>query len=249
MLSTPADKYLCISLIPEWWGWGDPGVYHHPNTRWQHRPQFRACKSILACDTWYHRGVTITLVLKQLDVWNHTTSLPNCFIVVCVCTPCLSSLLPQKYVRAHFNYSPKTDDEIPCQPLGLRFEKGDILEISNQDDPDWWQVIHVVIMPTVLFSGIVAFWAIHTVRIPLFSNYCTHALVIIKTEWFNVFCILFTVGVVLLVCRLERYLMTAQRVCLAWFQPDIASNSQSTNTHLPLILTTLFREFLHYQTL
>jgi hypothetical protein len=44
-----------------------------------------------------------------------------------------------KYVRAHFNYSPKTDDEIPCQPLGLRFEKGDILEISNQDDPDWWQ--------------------------------------------------------------------------------------------------------------
>ena len=136
--------------------------------------------------------MTITLVLKQLDVWNHTTSLPNCFIVVCVCTPCLSSLLPQKYVRAHFNYSPKTDDEIPCQPLGLRFEKGDILEISNQDDPDWWQVIHVVIMPTVLFSGIVAFLAIHTVRTPLFSNYCTHALVIIKTEWFNVFCILFT---------------------------------------------------------
>lgn len=49
--------------------------------------------------------------------------------------------LRQKYVRAHFNYSPKSDEEIPCQPLGLKFEKGDILEISNQDDPDWWQVM------------------------------------------------------------------------------------------------------------
>jgi MAGUK p55 subfamily protein 5 len=44
-----------------------------------------------------------------------------------------------KYVRAHFHYAPTTDEDIPCQPLGLRFEKGDILEISNQDDPEWWQ--------------------------------------------------------------------------------------------------------------
>jgi MAGUK p55 subfamily protein 5 len=44
-----------------------------------------------------------------------------------------------KYVRAHFHYSPKADEEIPCQPLGLKFERGDILEISNQDDPEWWQ--------------------------------------------------------------------------------------------------------------
>ena len=54
--------------------------------------------------------------------------------------PSLPVTSPQKYVRAHFNYHPKGDDEIPCQPLGLRFEKGDILEISNQDEPDWWQV-------------------------------------------------------------------------------------------------------------
>ena len=53
---------------------------------------------------------------------------------------------PQKYVRAHFYYNPKTDEEIPCQPLGLGFEKSDILEISNQDDPDWWQVRTLLIV-------------------------------------------------------------------------------------------------------
>ena len=63
--------------------------------------------------------------------------------------------LPQKYVRAHFNYSPKTDDEIPCQPLGLRFEKGDILEISNQDDPDWWQVYIQLSMYCCLRSEVI----------------------------------------------------------------------------------------------
>lgn len=46
----------------------------------------------------------------------------------------------QKYIRAHFNYNGKLDEEIPCKSLGLSFRKGDILEISNQDDPNWWQV-------------------------------------------------------------------------------------------------------------
>ena len=46
----------------------------------------------------------------------------------------------QKYVRAHFNYNGRLDEEIPCKALGLNFQKGDILEISNQDDPFWWQV-------------------------------------------------------------------------------------------------------------
>ena len=32
------------------------------------------------------------------------------------------------------------DEEIPCKELSLNFSRGDILEISNQDDPDWWQV-------------------------------------------------------------------------------------------------------------
>ncbi len=43
-------------------------------------------------------------------------------------------------MRAHFNYDSHRDDEIPCKGLGIAFQKGDILEIVNQDDPNWWQV-------------------------------------------------------------------------------------------------------------
>ena len=46
----------------------------------------------------------------------------------------------QKYVRAHFSYDGEIDEQVPCKELALSFSKGEILEISNQDDPDWWQV-------------------------------------------------------------------------------------------------------------
>ncbi len=43
-------------------------------------------------------------------------------------------------MRTHFNYNGQLDEEIPCKAVGLAFQKGDILEISNQDDSNWWQV-------------------------------------------------------------------------------------------------------------
>ena len=43
-------------------------------------------------------------------------------------------------MRAHFNYDGRLDDEIPCRELGLNFQKSDIMEVSNEDDPNWWQV-------------------------------------------------------------------------------------------------------------
>lgn len=45
----------------------------------------------------------------------------------------------QVFVKAHFNYDPKGDTMIPCKEAGLKFDEGDILQIVNQDDPNWWQ--------------------------------------------------------------------------------------------------------------
>ena len=42
-------------------------------------------------------------------------------------------------VRAHFKYDPAVDKLIPCPEAGLGFNKGDILHIVSQDDPNWWQ--------------------------------------------------------------------------------------------------------------
>ncbi|XP_061818032.1 55 kDa erythrocyte membrane protein isoform X4 [Nerophis lumbriciformis] len=46
---------------------------------------------------------------------------------------------PMTYMRAQFNYDPCMDDLIPCKEAGLRFQTGDIIQIINKQDPNWWQ--------------------------------------------------------------------------------------------------------------
>lgn len=42
-------------------------------------------------------------------------------------------------MKAHFDYDPSDDPYVPCRELGLSFQKGDILHIISQADPNWWQ--------------------------------------------------------------------------------------------------------------
>lgn len=46
----------------------------------------------------------------------------------------------QVFFKCHYDYDPANDNLIPCKEAGLRFETGDILQIVNQDDVNWWQV-------------------------------------------------------------------------------------------------------------
>ncbi|ETE60948.1 55 kDa erythrocyte membrane protein, partial [Ophiophagus hannah] len=49
-------------------------------------------------------------------------------------------ILPlQMFVRAQFNYDPQKDHLIPCKEAGLKFQTGDVIEIINKDDSNWWQ--------------------------------------------------------------------------------------------------------------
>lgn len=45
----------------------------------------------------------------------------------------------QCYMRALFDYDPNEDTLLPCKEIGLAFNHGDILQIVNQKDPNWWQ--------------------------------------------------------------------------------------------------------------
>ncbi|CAH2265275.1 jg19796 [Pararge aegeria aegeria] len=47
------------------------------------------------------------------------------------------------YMRALFDYSPAEDTLIPCKEIGLEFKRGDILQVSDRKDPNWWQASHV----------------------------------------------------------------------------------------------------------
>lgn len=42
-------------------------------------------------------------------------------------------------MRALFAYDPQEDTLLPCKEIGLAFERGDILQIVDQKDPNWWQ--------------------------------------------------------------------------------------------------------------
>ncbi|KAJ8726191.1 hypothetical protein PYW07_000889 [Mythimna separata] len=47
------------------------------------------------------------------------------------------------YMRALFDYDPKEDTLLPCKEIGLAFKRGDILQVSDRKDPNWWQASHV----------------------------------------------------------------------------------------------------------
>ncbi|XP_015106026.3 MAGUK p55 subfamily member 2 isoform X2 [Vicugna pacos] len=49
----------------------------------------------------------------------------------------------QVFVKCHFDYDPARDSLIPCKEAGLHFSAGDLLQIVNQDDANWWQACHV----------------------------------------------------------------------------------------------------------
>ncbi|BFZ04344.1 hypothetical protein BsWGS_07383 [Bradybaena similaris] len=43
------------------------------------------------------------------------------------------------YMRACFNYDPMADRLIPCKKAGLPFREGDILDVVDMTDENWWQ--------------------------------------------------------------------------------------------------------------
>ncbi|GAB1302910.1 55 kDa erythrocyte membrane protein [Apodemus speciosus] len=55
--------------------------------------------------------------------------------------PNQQSRLPalQMFMRAQFDYDPQKDNLIPCKEAGLKFVTGDIIQIINKDDSNWWQ--------------------------------------------------------------------------------------------------------------
>lgn len=56
--------------------------------------------------------------------------LPNCFD---------TSGSSEIFLKAHFNYDPKRDNLIPCRDAGLPFLEGDIIQVVNNEDANWWQ--------------------------------------------------------------------------------------------------------------
>ncbi|TTC00271.1 55 kDa erythrocyte membrane protein [Bagarius yarrelli] len=49
------------------------------------------------------------------------------------------SVACEMFMRAQFDYDPAKDELIPCKEAGLKFKTGDIIQIIDKKDPNWWQ--------------------------------------------------------------------------------------------------------------
>lgn len=45
----------------------------------------------------------------------------------------------QVYMKAMVDYSPHQDPSIPCPDAGMAFSRGELLEVVDQSDGQWWQ--------------------------------------------------------------------------------------------------------------
>ncbi|XP_033827467.1 MAGUK p55 subfamily member 2-like [Periophthalmus magnuspinnatus] len=86
---------------------------------------------------------------------------------------------PQKvFFKCHYDYDPAHDALIPCKEAGLRFETGDILQIVNQDDVNWWQARHVEggntgLIPSQMLEEKRKAFVKRDVELPPAGNLCT----------------------------------------------------------------------------
>lgn len=44
------------------------------------------------------------------------------------------------YLRATFTYTPENDEHLPTVGGGLSFNAGDVLQVLERSDVNWWQV-------------------------------------------------------------------------------------------------------------
>ena len=42
-------------------------------------------------------------------------------------------------MRANFDYEPEEDPYLPCQQMGIKFARGDVLRVVSDEDANWWQ--------------------------------------------------------------------------------------------------------------
>ena len=50
----------------------------------------------------------------------------------------------QVFLKALFSYDPRRDNLVPCRDAALGFKEGDILQVVNREDPNWWQVREIL---------------------------------------------------------------------------------------------------------
>lgn len=79
---------------------------------------------------------------SEVQQWLTNTSGSLMLTILPSFNPAMSDV-KQLFVRAFFDYDPATDDMCPSKEFGLPFKFGEILQVVNKDDDNWWQAVKV----------------------------------------------------------------------------------------------------------
>ncbi|XP_054168026.1 MAGUK p55 subfamily member 7-like [Oppia nitens] len=80
-------------------------------------------------------------------------------------------------VRALFDYDPSKDTLLPCNEIGLPFKKGNILNVVNREDPNWWQACKFAEQPEKCcqtFAGLIPGQQLQERRIVAMRDFKSH---------------------------------------------------------------------------
>ncbi|XP_028967393.1 MAGUK p55 subfamily member 6 [Galendromus occidentalis] len=64
---------------------------------------------------------------------------PGALVFKVIPSPHDTSMHSNSFVKTLYSYDPSKDTLLPCKDIGLAFSMGDILQILNTQDPNWWQ--------------------------------------------------------------------------------------------------------------
>lgn len=78
----------------------------------------------------------------EVQLWLTNTSGSLMLTILPSFNPAMSDV-KQLFVRAFFDYDPAEDEMCPSKEFGLAFKFGEILQVVNKDDDNWWQAVRV----------------------------------------------------------------------------------------------------------
>jgi len=87
-------------------------------------------------------GAKVSEEPSEVQQWLTNTSGSLMLTILPSFNPAMTDV-KQLFVRAFFDYTPESDEMCPSKEFGLPFKFGEILQVVNKDDDNWWQAVKV----------------------------------------------------------------------------------------------------------
>uniref|UniRef100_A0A3Q2YW02 Membrane protein, palmitoylated 4a (MAGUK p55 subfamily member 4) n=1 Tax=Hippocampus comes TaxID=109280 RepID=A0A3Q2YW02_HIPCM len=90
---------------------------------------------------------------KHAPKFSVASPVPCVSPIICVTHTCSGIFILEMHAEAMVDYCPLQDSSIPCPDVGVFFSKGEVLEVLDQTDGQWWQARKIT--SSASFAGLI----------------------------------------------------------------------------------------------